>query len=93
MKQITVTNLETLCTIARLGTFQAAADKLNTTQPAISARMRDFEAIIERPLFQRYGRRMELSLRRVKLLSEPNPYWGCSVNFSYRWRILRQPWG
>ena len=76
MKQITVTNLETLCTIARLGTFQAAADKLNTTQPAISARMRDFEAIIERPLFQRYGRRMELSLEARQIVERAEPLLG-----------------
>jgi DNA-binding transcriptional LysR family regulator len=76
MKKITVTNLETLCAIARLGTFQAAADKLNTTQPAISARMRDLEAITERPLFQRYGRRMELSLEGRQIVERAEPLLG-----------------
>jgi DNA-binding transcriptional LysR family regulator len=76
MKKITVTNLETLCAIARLGTFQAAADKLNTTQPAISARMRDLEAIIGRPLFQRYGRRMELSLEARQIVERAEPLLG-----------------
>ena len=73
MKKITAINLETLCAIARLGSFQAAADKLNTTQPAISARMRELEAIVGRPLFQRYGRRMELSLeaRQIVVRAEP----------------------
>jgi DNA-binding transcriptional LysR family regulator len=76
MKKITVTNLETLCAIARLGTFQAAADKLNTTQPAISARMRDLETIIGRPLFQRYGRRMELSLEGRQIVERAEPLLG-----------------
>lgn len=76
MKKITVTNLETLCAIARLGTFQAAADKLNTTQPAISARMKDVETIIGRPLFQRYGRRMELSLEGRQIVERAEPLLG-----------------
>ena len=69
-------NLETLCAIARLGTFQAAADKLSTTQPAISARMRDLETIVGRPLFQRYGRRMELSLEGRQIVERVEPLLG-----------------
>ena len=58
IRRITLVNLETLCAIARLGTFRAAADKLNTTQPAVSARVREVEDMVGRPLFQRRGRRI-----------------------------------
>ena len=43
MKRVSLTNLETLCAIARLGSFTAAAERLNTTQPAISQRIKELE--------------------------------------------------
>ena len=40
ISRISLYHLETLLWIDRLGTFSAAAERLNTTQPAVSARMR-----------------------------------------------------
>ena len=63
MGRVTIVNLETLCWIARPGSFTAAAERLNTTQPAISKRVKELEDAIGISLFQRQGRRMELTLQ------------------------------
>jgi DNA-binding transcriptional LysR family regulator len=76
MKRLSLVNLETLCTIARLGSFQAAADKLNSTQPTISSRVREMENVVGRPLFQRHGRRMELSIEGRQLVDKAEPLLG-----------------
>lgn len=59
--------------IDRLGTFAAAAQRLNTTQPAISARVREIEEQLGVPLFQREGRRMVLSARGRRLVQASEP--------------------
>lgn len=73
MNRITPLHLKTLHTIARLGTFQAAAERLNTTQPGISARMRELEAQLGTALFQRQGRQMSLTARARQLVLETEP--------------------
>lgn len=73
ISRIAFYHLETLLWIARLGTFGAAAERLNTTQPAISARVREMEAHLGTALFRREGRTMTLtpSGRRIVKESEP----------------------
>jgi len=56
MKHLSLQQLETLRWIAKLGTFSAAADRLNTTQPAISNRIRDLERRLGMKLFEKQGR-------------------------------------
>lgn len=73
MKRIALFHLETLLWIDRLGTFAAAAQRLNTTQPAISARVREIEEQLGVPLFQREGRRMVLSARGRRLVQASEP--------------------
>ncbi|MFC0206532.1 LysR family transcriptional regulator [Novosphingobium soli] len=73
MKRIALFHLETLMWIDRLGTFAAAAQRLNTTQPAISARVREIEEQLGVPLFQRDGRRMVLSARGRRLVQASGP--------------------
>ncbi len=73
MKRIALFHLETLMWIDRLGTFAAAAQRLNTTQPAISARVREIEEQLGVPLFQREGRRMVLSARGRRLVQATEP--------------------
>lgn len=70
MDRIAPFHLRTLLAIARLGTFHAAAERLNTTQPAVSARMRELELQLGVPLFQREGRRMTLTARGRQLVLE-----------------------
>ena len=62
MKKLTTASLELATWIARLGSFTAAAQRLNTTQPAVSARMRELEEIVGQQLFLRQGRGVELTL-------------------------------
>lgn len=61
MARLNLTSLETVCCIARLGTFTAAAERLNTTQSAVSARVRELEATLKVRLFLRSGRGVELT--------------------------------
>lgn len=75
MKRIAIYHLETLLWIARLGTFRAAADRLNTTQPAISARVREIEEQLGVTLFRREGRGMALTPRGRKLVRDCEPLW------------------
>lgn len=73
MRRLSLTNLETLCWIARLGSFTAAAERLNTTQPAISRRVQELENTLNVELFHRQGRRMELTVQGRDLVSRAEP--------------------
>lgn len=75
MKRLAIYHLETLLWIARLGTFRAAAERLNTTQPAISARVREIEEQLGVALFRREGRMMVLTARGRDLVREVEPLW------------------
>lgn len=75
MRRISLYHLETLLWINRLGTFAAAAERLNTTQPAISARIRELESQIGFDLFQRAGRNMVLMARGRQFVEECEPLW------------------
>lgn len=68
-------HLETLLWIARLGTFAAAAQRLNTTQPAISARIRELEGHLGATLFRREGRIMTLTSAGRDLVRRSEPLW------------------
>ena len=56
-----IKQLEALHWAARLGSFQAAANRLNTTQSAISKRIAELEAQLGRPLFDRSRRNAQLT--------------------------------
>lgn len=73
MKRIALYHLETLYWIGQLGTFRGAAERLNTTQPAISARVREVEEQLGVELFQREGRRMVLNARGRLLVETCEP--------------------
>lgn len=75
MKRIAIYHLETLLWIARLGTFRAAAERLGTTQPAISARVREIEAQLGIEVFRKEGRRMVLTARGRNLVQDCEPLW------------------
>ncbi len=53
--------LETFHWAARLGSFSAAAVRLNTTQPAVSGRIRGIETALKLRLFDRTGRLPKLT--------------------------------
>ena len=73
MSRINLTNLETICCIARLGTFSAASDRLNASQPAITARVREIESALGIAFFQRRGRRMELTIEGRQFIARVEP--------------------
>lgn len=66
-------HLETLCLIHRLGSFAAAADQLNTTQSAISSRVKEMESRLKTSLFRKEGRRMALTMRGRDLVRRSEP--------------------
>jgi DNA-binding transcriptional LysR family regulator len=61
MRKLTTTNIELAVWIARLGSFTAAAERMHTTQPAVSARVKELEDTLGHKLFVRQGRGVELS--------------------------------
>ena len=75
MKRLAIYHIETLLWIARLGTFRAAAERLNTTQPAISARVKEIEEQLGVDLFRREGRNMVLTARGRALVADFEPLW------------------
>jgi DNA-binding transcriptional LysR family regulator len=66
----TLGQVEAFYWIARLGSFQAAAAKLNLTQPSVSLRIRNLEDAVGLSLFVRSGRRMRLSNAGSALLPD-----------------------
>jgi DNA-binding transcriptional LysR family regulator len=59
----TLDQLEALLWISRLGSFRAAAQHLNVSQPAISGRIRELELQIGAPLFDRSQSRPRITRR------------------------------
>jgi DNA-binding transcriptional LysR family regulator len=55
--------------VATLGTFQQAAERLNATQPAISARISALESQLNVLLFDRSGHRVALTAQGQKFLT------------------------
>lgn len=73
VKTINFSNLETAIWVARLGGYTAAAEKLFTTQPAVSARIRELESGLGVKLFSRVGRGVELTLQGREFLERVEP--------------------
>lgn len=59
---------ETFAAVARLGNFRAAAAHLNTTQPAVSMRIRELERWLGAQLFERAQRKSFLTAKGEELL-------------------------
>jgi|TARA_R100001244_G_scaffold20643_2_gene21379 DNA-binding transcriptional LysR family regulator len=70
MSRLAFYHFETLLWIARLGTFRAAAERLNTTQSTISARVREIEDQLAFKIFQRKGRGVVFTIRGRQLVHE-----------------------
>jgi DNA-binding transcriptional LysR family regulator len=60
--------LDTFVWVVRLGGFRAAAERLNTTQPAISARIAQLEEELGVKLFDRDSRRATLTAKGLEAL-------------------------
>jgi DNA-binding transcriptional LysR family regulator len=77
--RFSLTQLETLLWVVRLGSFRAAAQHLNLTQPAISVRMKELESAVGGALFMRssyrarptpLGREMAAHVEQVMVACE-----------------------
>lgn len=62
--------LKVFLEVARCLSFTEAADTLNLTQPAVSAKIKSLESDLETPVFRRLGRRIELTQVGEYLLEE-----------------------
>ncbi|WP_298842991.1 LysR family transcriptional regulator [uncultured Roseobacter sp.] len=69
-----IRNLDTFYWIATLRSFRAAADKLNLTQPAVSARIQMLEQDLGAPVFLRQNRNAELTPVGRRLLPFAEKY-------------------
>lgn len=67
--QASLKQLEALCWVSALGSFQAAAVRLNTTQSAISKRVAELESIFGKPLFDRSRRTARLTPDGTRLVA------------------------
>lgn len=63
-----IRQLETFYWIAKLGTFNAAAERLHTSQANVSSRIRELEQDLDIVLFDRIGRQVRLTLKGRELL-------------------------
>ncbi len=61
MKNVTIRQLQVFVCAARHLSFARAAEELHLTQPAISMQVKELEAAVGLPLFDRSGRRIALS--------------------------------
>lgn len=66
-------HLETAIWIARLGTYAAAAVRLNTTQPTVSSRIKELEERLGIQVFEKMGRRMVLTVKGRALVDRFAP--------------------
>lgn len=57
----TLHQLRAFVTVVSAGSVTRAAEELHLTQPAVSMQLRGFEDGFEQPLFERVGRRMDLT--------------------------------
>ena len=64
----TLSQLRAFERIVRLGSFHAAARDLNLTQPSVSQRIRELEAVLKTPLFIRRGPRVSLTAEGQALI-------------------------
>lgn len=66
---IELRNVETFVWVCTLGSFRAASEKLNTTQPAVSQRIASLEADLGVCLFEREARGVKLTAKGHEILS------------------------
>lgn len=63
-----IKQLETFLLVATFGSFRKAADRLNTTQPAVSARIASLEDALGARLFERQSSTVKLTAEGQRLL-------------------------
>ncbi|MFA5121802.1 LysR family transcriptional regulator [Zavarzinia sp.] len=69
MRDINLDQLRSFLTVARLGSFSAAARELNLSQPAVSVQLRELEARLGVQLLDRLGKRAYPTLAGEELIA------------------------
>lgn len=69
MNNFSIGQLEAFRWTAELGSVQKAADRLHVTQPSLSLRLKQLDAEVETPLFERHGRGLRLTRHGQTFLS------------------------
>ena len=69
MNNFSIGQLDAFRWTAELGSVQKAADRLHVTQPSLSLRLKQLEAEVETPLFERQGRGLRLTRNGQAFLS------------------------
>jgi len=82
--------IETFLEIVRLGGMRRAATALHLSQPAVSARIRELEKRLDARLFERLGRRLELT-ESGRLVAREGP--GLVAAHGALWRRVREQAG
>ena len=67
---VTLKQIEAVHWVEKLGSFHAAAERLNTTQSTISKRVQELEGSLGIPLFDRASNGTQLTLRGRELLGD-----------------------
>ena len=62
MRSVTLRQLAVFASVAKHSSFARAAEELHLTQPAISMQIKELEAAVELPLFERNGRAVRLTM-------------------------------
>ncbi|MGE0797919.1 MAG: LysR family transcriptional regulator [Lautropia sp.] len=73
MSRVNLTNVQTVCCVARTGSFAAAAKKLYTTPSTISARVKELESSLGFDLFARTARKAVLTVRGREFVDAAEP--------------------
>ena len=68
MKNVTFRQLRVFTEVARQLSFTRAAESLHLTPPAVTMQIKELEANVGLPLFQRQGRRVSLTTAGEYLL-------------------------
>lgn len=79
---ITFKQLEAIYWIADLGSFAAAAAKLNTTQSAVSKRVQELEQQFNVEIFDRTKRTARLTEKGAEVLDYAKRLWKSAINSS-----------
>lgn len=69
MKSLNLDYLQTFVVVVEHGSFSAAAERLQLTQPAVSLQIRQLERTLEASLIERVGRKARPTAAGVELLS------------------------
>src|SRR3970040_3194123 len=68
MKGVSLRQLKVFAAVAKHLSFARAAEELHLTQPAVSMQIKELEAAVELPLFERAGRSVRLTMPGEDLL-------------------------